>query len=146
MLNKLIKIGLIMNSSQNWEIYLQFFTCAKNCLLIELHIVSSVSAQKLRCPSSTRLATSPARLSSARGISAQTHHYYLESSTNQLWQELTCLDVVHALVITGDSPSTRVMEDLSNLNRKLDFLGSQGSKRFFFNFDKEFFCGQFCFL
>ena len=45
--------------------------------LIDVHKGSSVSAPKLRCPSSARLATFPARLGSAREISARTHHYYI---------------------------------------------------------------------
>ena len=39
--------------------------------------ICSVSAPKLRCPSSARLATFPARLGSGREISARTHHYYI---------------------------------------------------------------------
>ena len=38
--------------------------------------ISSVSARKLKCPSSVRLRTFSAWLGSAREISAQTHHQY----------------------------------------------------------------------
>ena len=50
-------------------------------LLIDIYKVSSVSAWKLRCPSSALLATFPARLGSAREISAQTHHYQIHTTS-----------------------------------------------------------------
>ena len=37
---------------------------------------SSVSARKLKCPSSARLGLGPFQLGSAWEISARTHHYY----------------------------------------------------------------------
>ena len=61
-----MKVGLIMNSSQNWEIWLWFLTWAKNCIFIEVHFVNRVSAQKLRCPSSAQLGLEPFQLNSAQ--------------------------------------------------------------------------------
>jgi hypothetical protein len=58
-----IKLIEIMIQKQNWEIW-------KICF----HIVSSVSARKLECPSSARLGNFTARLSSSRKIPARTHH------------------------------------------------------------------------
>ena len=59
-----IKHIIIMTEAQNWNI-------------LTLHIVSivsSVSARKLKCPSSARLGTFTARLSLSRKIQAQTHY------------------------------------------------------------------------
>ena len=44
---------------------------------IDIHIVSSVSARKLICPSSARLGSGPFQLGSAR-----THHYKIPCQTN----------------------------------------------------------------
>ena len=52
-----MKLIEIMIHEQNWE------------------IVSSVSAQKLECPSSARLGSGPFQLGSAQEISARTHHH-----------------------------------------------------------------------
>ena len=70
-MNYVITIGFNHDKSTKWENFL----CGKNLLLIDVHKVSSVSAQKWRRPSLTGLATFPAQLGSAREISAQTHHY-----------------------------------------------------------------------
>ena len=61
---------------QNWETWLYF----KKLWFFDIHIVgivSSVSARKLKCPSSAWLGTFIARLSSSRKIPARTHHYKL---------------------------------------------------------------------
>ena len=52
-------------------------TKLKNLLIIDTHIVNSVSAQKIDVPKLdlTRLETVSARLGSAWEISARTHHY-----------------------------------------------------------------------
>ena len=46
-----------------------------------VNIVSSVSARKLKCPSSARLRTFIARAGSSRKIPARTHLYYLRQNS-----------------------------------------------------------------
>ena len=52
-----------------------------NFLTYILSVVSSVPAQKLKCPSSARLGNFIARARLSRKNPAQTHHYYLEIPT-----------------------------------------------------------------
>ena len=58
-MNYVITMGFNPNKSTKQEDFL----CGKNLRLIDVKKVSSVSAQKLRCPASAQLATFPARLS-----------------------------------------------------------------------------------
>ena len=58
---------------QDMEILYVVVNICKNLLLK----VSSVSARKLRCQSSTRLGSQPSQLASAWEISARTHHYMI---------------------------------------------------------------------
>ena len=77
-MNYVITIGFKHDKSTK----LENFLCGKNLLLIDIHKVSSVSAQKLRCPSSARNLPSSAR--SAREISARTYHYKIAYSKIQI--------------------------------------------------------------
>ena len=69
---KLIIIGCTCSKLENLVVVLNYYL---KFATIDVHIVSSISARKLNCPSLTRLGTVSAWLDSAQLISATTHHY-----------------------------------------------------------------------
>ena len=80
-LKVIIKIIIIMIQAQIWEIWVLVLNKKINLLFIDIHIVSLVSARKLKCPSSARLGT----------LSAWSHHYYLSTSSLSLMDNLIYL-------------------------------------------------------
>ena len=91
-----MKLIRIMVQKQNLEINLEF-------AIFDIHIfsiVSSVSAQKLKCPSSARLGTFTARGCLSQKIPARTHLYYMQLQD----QQVAFYDYSHAFL--GDQLSS----------------------------------------
>ena len=63
---KFVKICFYHDKSTKLGNLIVFVTCTKNLLLIDIHKVSSVSARKLKCPSSARLGSELSQLRLAR--------------------------------------------------------------------------------
>ena len=61
-----VKICFYHDKSTKLGNLIVFVTCTKNLLLIDIHKVSSVSARKLKCPSSARLGSELSQLGLAR--------------------------------------------------------------------------------
>ena len=63
---KFVKLCFYHEKSTKLGNLIAFVTCTKNLLLIDIHKVSSVSARKLKCPSSVRLGSKLSQLGLAR--------------------------------------------------------------------------------